>query len=92
VSTPLPLFAGEVEARSDEGERRAASTALIRLATLADLSRKERERCTASSLDLHPTLRQLRLVHHQPQPRSLREMKQPTDRLRRVLEHRVRTG
>jgi hypothetical protein len=35
--TPLPLFAGEVEARSDKGEGRAASTTLTRLATLADL-------------------------------------------------------
>jgi hypothetical protein len=35
--TPLPLFAGEVEARGDKGESRAASTTLTRLATLADL-------------------------------------------------------
>ena len=44
--TPLPLFAGEVETRSDEGEGRAAARPSPASQVLRDLSREERERCS----------------------------------------------
>src|SRR5208282_289482 len=46
LSTPLPHYAGEVEARSAEGEGGAVARPSPASQGLRDLSREERERCT----------------------------------------------